>query len=67
MRSRFRWLIWLILPVLAVAGVQGFYWFQVKRSVDNLISSISPIAQVSYQQISAWAFQDVSLTGMRVR
>ena len=67
MRSRLKWFIWLCLPVLIAAGLQGFYWYQVKRSVDNLIAIINPLANVSYEYVSAWAFQDVSLAKVRVR
>jgi len=51
MRSRLKWFIWLCLPVLIAAGLQGFYWYQVKRSVDNLIAIINPLANVSYEYV----------------
>ncbi|SIS45013.1 hypothetical protein [Neptunomonas antarctica] len=50
-----RWLKWLSIPlviILLAGGVQGYFWYQIRSDIDDLIASIRPFAKVEYGNIS---------------
>ncbi|MEH6626794.1 MAG: hypothetical protein V7739_10125 [Motiliproteus sp.] len=48
----------LLLPLIIFAAVKGYFWYQVKRFVDDVAVQISPFATLEYESI------DTSFTGI---
>ncbi|MBV0932405.1 hypothetical protein [Marinobacterium weihaiense] len=44
---------WLGAPVVMAAAAYGFYWYQVKSNIDDMVAQLSPFASVQYGAIHA--------------
>lgn len=67
MRNSLKWLGVLLLPVIALAGLQGYYYFQVKRAIDEFAQTLQPFMQVQYQSLSAWLTQPVLIHNVNIQ
>lgn len=67
MRNSLKWLGVLLLPVVALGGLQGYYYFQVKQALDDFAHTVQPFLHVNYQSVSAWLTQPVVIHGVSVQ
>ena len=67
MRKWLKWIVLALMPIIMLAVVQGYYWYQVKSNLDELIASIRPFVKIEYADLSASLFNDVELQGIQAR
>ncbi len=67
MRKWLKWMVLALIPIVILAAGQGYYWYQVKSNLDELIASIRPFVKIEYSGISASLLGDVELQGIRAR
>jgi hypothetical protein len=53
MRKLFTLLGFLLVPVTVAGAAYGYYWYQVKTSVDRMVEAAAPFASISYAGIVA--------------
>ena len=53
MRKLFTLLGFLLVPVAVAGAAYGYYWYQVKTSVDRMVEAAAPFASISYAGIVA--------------
>ncbi|SEG80700.1 LSm family protein [Marinobacterium lutimaris] len=67
MRKLATWLFLLVLLLaLALGGMYGFYWYQVKTFVDDLAVQVSGQAQIEYDAIYADPRGEVGVDGINI-
>ncbi|GGO78586.1 hypothetical protein GCM10011348_10850 [Marinobacterium nitratireducens] len=56
----------LLVPVAVAGGAYGYYWYQVKTSVDQLAESMAPFARLSYDRVVAGLDGTAGVSGVRL-
>ncbi|MFC6670120.1 hypothetical protein [Marinobacterium aestuariivivens] len=64
MRTLSKWLGLLLVPVVIAGAAYGYYWYQVKVSVDRLAESMAPFARLSYSRVVAGLDGSAGVSGV---
>jgi len=59
--------ILLILPILIYGGLKGYIWYEVKTSMDDVIATAAPFADISYDSVISSLEGTVGVGGVVIR
>ncbi len=66
MRKLFKLLGFLLVPLLVVGAAYGYYWYQVKTSVDEIVDAAAPYAKISYARVVAGIDGSAGVSGVQI-
>ena len=59
--------ILLILPILIYGGLKGYVWYEVKTTMDDIIATAAPFADITYDSVISSLEGTVGVGGVVIR